>query len=285
MSLSAFNRHIETLLSENSKRACADWTGRFEEWRLLHKKSFQEDQLVRNFATSLVQEGKANSSVRTACAWIRKYLTWLGDNGTEVAEQKRLELPKTKIKKRFTPTKDQVHEVIIACKGIPEPYGHVIALIAHLGMRDTEIHTLRYDDWNMGKDRRVVFTLKNTKNGRERIVPLLREGEKLFSGYILHVRKDMLLGKNSPWLFPQQKDPSKHLLRKNVEFYMRQLRKNMNMPELTCHSLRRYYVTNLMRNGVREIDIANIIGHSDMRTFKLYYQPTDEDLSNALGSL
>lgn len=275
---------VKRTLAPRSFDSCKDWTDKFEIWRGANGRGHTDDKLVRDFAAYLVDNNKANSSIKTGCSWIGKYLNWLRDEGKDVPAQKPYDLPRDKRQIKFTPSKEQVAKLVSNCKDFTIPYGYAVGLIPYTGMRDTEIHTLKYDDWSISKDKRVMFHLKQTKNGKARNVPLLRSGEWLFKEYIT-VRKELVNGQKSDWLFPQQSNPDKCIMRKNVEFYMRKIRKDLQLDKMTCHSLRRYYVTNLMRLRVREIDICQIIGHSDMRTFKLYYQPTAEDLSATLGDL
>jgi site-specific recombinase XerD len=285
MPLTAFDQHIRKHLSPRSIEACSNWVERFEAWRADNKRSLENDEkLIRDYADFLSGNGKANSTVKTACCWAKKYLCYLADDNGKVLTQKPFDLPKRDYRVSYTPPVEVLDMLINISGSIPVSYGNAIALMPFTGTRDTELISIGYDDWHITKDKRIMLTLRQTKNGKMREVPLLRSGEKIFKNYI-SMRKELLAGRESKWLFPLQSNPDKPIARKTVEFYMRKLRKEIGLEKLTCHSLRRFYVTNLMRSGVREVDIAKIIGHSDMRTFKLYYQPTAEDLSAALGSL
>ena len=202
-----------------------------------------------------------------------------------MAVQRPFEIPKMYSQDMYCPDDSAVNGIINSRNSIGLPYGYAISLLAYTGMRDSEIINIKYNEWEIGKGKGIILHLSTTKNGRPRDVPLLKSGEWLFKEYVTKVRPGLIGTNESQWLFPQQKHHDKPILRKNVEYYMRDLRKELNNDKLTCHSLRRYYVTKLMANNIPEATVAKLIGHSNMRNFGRYYKPTADHLSEALGDL
>ena len=279
---------MKRLLRDNSRESCIRWVKQFESWRVEHKYDLTYDKLVRDFATHLYEKGKAYSSIKTGMTWVRRYLRWLGES-QEVASQKQFEIPKTYYKELYCPTKDVVDGILNARNSISMPYGYAIYLLSVTGMRDSELINLKYNDWNVVRGDNgiphISFRLTITKNGKPRDVPMLKEADSIFKEYVNRIRPEILGNVESIWLFPQQKNPDKPILRKNVEFYMRNLRKALGNTEVTCHSLRRYYVTKLMAEKIPAETVAKIIGHSNMRNFARYFRPSAEHLADALGEL
>ena len=178
---------------------------------------------------------------------------------------------------------------------IPEPYATAIKLLPYSGLRLNELCQLRLGDVQAvraeGKD---VLTLRIVGKGKKtRSVPLLPAGDALLREYLTvqkplqhktDVRSWSESRRNALPLFSSSKTPSKPISAKLVERYIRTLRDSLKaigvkLPKLTAHKFRHHFVTELHRNGLRDLDLAIIAGHENLSTTRRYTHPTAEDLA------
>lgn len=279
--LPLFLAEKKLVLEKNSYLVLKLWLPKFEAWRKNTNLDWNYDKLIRDFGLHLIKKGLKTSSTYTALNATRRYLRWLKENGTVVAEQYSPTLPKVPRETLFTPTEDQVGQILNRVKElVPEPYATAISLLPLTGMRDSEMLTLTLDDGDI-KDGRVTFMLHKTKMKRSREVPMLKTGTPLLQKYLTSIRPTFQ--SKSRWLFPKPKKGSTdHIDQKSMERHIRNLRDKLNIPNLTAHAFRRFYVTYLVGAGVREAIIAKIIGHTDLSLFDRYFGPDVNFLSDRL---
>jgi integrase/recombinase XerC len=56
-------------------------------------------------------------------------------------------------------------------------------------------------------------------------------------------------------------------------------------PIASAHTLRHTFGTNLLRSGEDIATVAELMGHRRLYTTRLYTQPTEQDLENAVAKL
>ncbi|MGH8920733.1 MAG: tyrosine-type recombinase/integrase, partial [Actinomycetes bacterium] len=56
-------------------------------------------------------------------------------------------------------------------------------------------------------------------------------------------------------------------------------------PTASAHTIRHTFGTNLLRNGVDIVTVAELMGHRRLDTTRLYTRPTERDLENAVAKL
>ena len=117
------------------------------------------------------------------------------------------------------------------------------------GMRRSEILSLRWDDIDL-KGR--VATLRDTKNGSKRQVPLTKKATQVL----------IELNKNSDHVF----QTSDYALRHGWD----RLVKRAGISGLRYHDLRREAVSRLFERGLSIAEVASIAGHRDFRMLALY---------------
>ena len=71
-------------------------------------------------------------------------------------------------------------------------------------------------------------------------------------------------------LFVSAKSPYKRLTKEGVEFIVRSLGQKAGVSNVHPHRFRRTLATDLVRKGVPIQDVAQILGHSDLRTTQVY---------------
>lgn len=147
-------------------------------------------------------------------------------------------------------------------------------IMAYCGCRAGEVRTLHYPrDVDFGRN---VLIFRDTKNRDTREVkiantllePLKKycnelKGEIMFSGVMTsYVDK-------SSW---------------GVEFHRRCERLNIKREGLCVHSLRHTFLTKMLQtDGVNIYDVAEIVGHRDIKTTQLYYHIDSERLQKVVN--
>lgn len=282
--LVAYAKHTKTTCAPNSVDDACGNAERFVAW--LESSGHPIDKRVLgDYALYRIEHGAASRSVATFLSWVRHYVAFCEANDFTFPKQLRVKLPRPNVKIRYTPTDALVENFLRESESLSQPYGTVLALLPLTGARDSEMSAHPLDDVEM-IDGRVIFHFKNPKNGHDRQVPLLKRGNALFGSYMTNIRPELVGRKRSPWLFPRVRNVHEHLTHTDNERYWREVREKLGFPaECTAHAFRRYYVRLLMRNGVPAAQVAKLIGHRNLQTFDLYYNPTAEELVDITKTL
>ena len=141
----------------------------------------------------------------------------------------------------------------------------LILALGYTGMRKSELLNLRVDDIDFS--RRLIF-IKQGKNMKDRTIPM---AERLVVH--LHKRCD---GK-------QHKDKVFDRLNpRSVYRIVISLAKSCGIEDLHPHSLRHYFATRLIEEGVDLVTAAQLLGHSDLNTTALYRDVVPRHLFDAV---
>lgn len=156
-----------------------------------------------------------------------------------------------------------------------------LALAMYSGRRKAELVRFKVDDFN---DDRLVCD-----NALYKSSPILTKGNKMLECYTLAKKfKPYLnlwidererLGVESEWLFPDPLDTTKHLDKNTCNSWAKTFTSIVGKDFYT-HSLRHYYVTALVRAGIPDSVIVDIIGWSNAQMLSIYDDtPKEEKLS------
>lgn len=137
-----------------------------------------------------------------------------------------------------------------------EPMRTVILLLAHTGMRRSELFHLRWRDVDLEMKRITIRPSEEftTKNRRPRVIPLSRTLDN-------HLRE--LRGKPSDLVCRPYED---------IQTYRKNFKKILKAIELkgTLHDLRHTFASHLAMAGVPIPAIAELLGHQDIKTTMIY---------------
>lgn len=256
------------------------WARAFTSWaarRGVLPAALASPYLVREFVADRLTSGVAASTVRTATPAVRRYLDFLREFGIQIPGQHKPEIPRASSMVLFAPNRDEFARFLGAASQYRDPYGTAFRLLAYTGMRDSELIALTLDDGDRLPSGVINFVVRG-KGNKFRNVPLQPDGEPILMEY-LKTRRTFPKADRHRWLFPVP-DTTRHVSRKSMEMHMRFLREQADLPELTCHGLRRYFITERKREGMPDSVIAKIVGHEDLALFLRYYAPTAEDLAD-----
>ncbi len=140
-----------------------------------------------------------------------------------------------------------------------------------VGPRKGELLKLEWPDVDM---RRKEFTLRKTKNGETRIVPMTPDVLAVFS----ELRKDRRLDTNRVFLY-------KGKPWKNPRTAFASACRRAGIMGLRLHDLRHTASTNLRRAGVDTMTAMKIVGHKSEQMHRRYNTIQPEDLQEAAEKL
>jgi integrase len=145
----------------------------------------------------------------------------------------------------------------LRCRWLPA----IIQLAVETGMRRSELLAMRWEDVDVEAH---TILLRNTKNGRPRMVPL--------STRALNVIMD------TPRCGPTVFTISANALR----LAWQRLRRQAGVSELRFHDLRHEAVSRFFEKGLNVPEVALISGHRDPRMLFRYTHPKAEDIAAKL---
>jgi integrase len=236
----------------------------------------KDTNLFINFVAKL-KDSYSPSSVAVWTAGIKSYLK---SQGYDLSQYKEPQLPSKSRGFLFSLDKDQVKTVIEALKS-KRPYKDTccIALMLASGLRVSEAVSILYDNLEI-HDGNIVIKVTG-KGNKQRVVVCMNFANWFLRTYLLSDERDQY----SKWLFPRDDDPTKHITANRIQSFIIRFRKRLNMPRLTCHTLRRTFATLLEQSGVQPMTIAKLLGHSKLDTTLLYVSPNIKQVSEIINNV
>ncbi|MFV7772140.1 site-specific integrase [Shewanella marisflavi] len=205
-------------------------------------------EIIRSFIDKRLTEVKPASAKRDVCALQRCWNWYRRDLGMRLDDHfKHVRLPTDNAVREFIPTDYQLNRII---ELLPPHVKPVIELLAETACRRSEILKLTVQDVNLAQ--RTIY-LRNTKNGRDRVVPLSKKACSILS-------KAINRGK-------------RNLFDVTPDYITRQFRKAADAagcPLCVVHSLRHYKLSKLISQGIDHVIVAKISGHQDVRMLQRY---------------
>jgi integrase len=139
------------------------------------------------------------------------------------------------------------------------------------GMRLSELLNLRREEVDLGQR---VLTVRNTKSGRDRRIPLTQR-------VLSVVRERMRDPEPSGYLFPQGK--GKRPWHARLRFA--RACERASLAGVRFHDLRHSFATRLVTRGVDLATVQRLLGHQDVRMTVRYAHPRSEDIKKAIRTL
>ncbi|MFZ2189290.1 MAG: site-specific tyrosine recombinase/integron integrase [Candidatus Magasanikiibacteriota bacterium] len=164
----------------------------------------------------------------------------------------------------------------------------ILEMLFSTGLRVSELIKLKKDNVNLGKEE---FTV--TGKGRKTRVVFLSEQAKYWLKKYLETRKDM-----NPFLFishdkrtgkggnmkikgKKMESADEPLTPRSVQRLVQKYARAAGITkEVTPHTLRHSYATDLLQNGADIRSVQTMLGHSSITTTQIYTHITDKELHN-----
>ena len=154
----------------------------------------------------------------------------------------------------------------------------LVLLMLDCGLRVSEVINIKLSDFDFRKRTLTVFSLKKRKIKKFRQIPLTDRLFVALSEYI----KSMRNVKSESWLFPSPSNPENHILRFSVNQYLRRKNSKLNIKNLHPHALRHTFATSLVSEDVPINEVADLLGHENMNTTRIYTHIPTERLRASL---
>ena len=219
-------------------------------------------------------------------ATVQKYLTVvsavLSDaKRNEIIQRnpaRMIDLPDTEHRQQFIPTDEQAQELILALLDEPYHYKLFYVLAMYTGCRRGELCALRWKDFVLVEKYRSVLTVSRsrtvvagqgvvegpTKNGRSRSIALSEDITSLVQGFCYYQRDiaEQHGRELSPYLFVNEKGQPIHP--DTFTKHLRQIFEENGFPDtFHLHTLRHYFVSTMLHEGVDKQTVAELAGHGD----------------------
>ncbi len=207
-----------------------------------------ETRLIRGFLLFCYEQGKIDKSIIQA--WPNKMPNVDNKQIPSVYSLDEISIL-LKSSKDFTHEDNHLRNYAILC------------LIAYTGMRASDVTNLKPSNFNWLEDK-ITFIQQKTKKELE--YPLIPQVGNPIVEYIKNERKQgtyLFLKENGDKFTSQS-------VTTIVNDYFENAPININKRHYGAHALRHSIATNLVNNGISLFTVANTLGHSDIRSVKIY---------------
>lgn len=227
----------------------------------LNKKLFEVETYDLRLYLALYKEnrGVSNRTLDNLRKTISSFFSWLNDEG-HIARNPARALKQIKytkeVKKPFTSVERE--KLKSACESLRD-----LALSEFLyasGLRVSEVASLDRNTINFITREATVIG----KGGKERRFYLSEVCVEYIQQY-LKSRTD-----DNPALFTSVKSPYQRLGKEGIETAVKRLGRKAGVDNVHPHRFRRTLATDLVRKNVPIQDVAEILGHADLRTTQVY---------------
>ncbi len=227
----------------------------------LDKKIYEVDTYDLRLYLALYKEKRkiTNRTLENLRKTISSFFTWLHDEGI-IGKNPAKALKRIKyehiVRKPFSSVERE--KLKNACDIIRD-----LALTEFLyasGLRVSEVISLNRDSIDFVTREATVIG----KGGKERRFFLSEICTEYLRQY-LNARTD-----NNIALFTSKKMPYNRLTKEGVEVIVKKIGKKAGVPNVHPHRFRRTLATDLVKKNVPIQDVAQILGHSDLRTTQVY---------------
>ncbi len=245
------------------------------EGRALPVKDVTRRQLEA-YILSLVERGLAAKTIRRKASALSSFFKWAVYQGlcsTDPTDM--LPLPRVKHRVMYCPSQAEVMNFVDSCRC---PLTRTIASILFFtGIRVGELCALELDDLHLDSEYLVV---KDSKNGRSRVVPLCKAAIQAVTDYIESIRPTT----DSPRLLATAR--TGRVSRNHAIALVRAERKRQQLKHpLTPHALRHAYATALYHKGVDLLKLQHLLGHASLATLQHYTHVRTRQLHEAVSLL
>jgi integrase len=169
-------------------------------------------------------------------------------------------------------SKEEIHDLLEACKNSKNPYMYIIVVLAlSTGARKNEIISLKWKHVHLNRE---VIVLDKTKNGDVRVLPL--QGHALDLIERLHEDKD-----SCNLLFPRPygTEPT------NIRSYWIKAVQDAGLEDFRFHDLRHTAASYLAMDGASITDIAEVLGHKTLEMAKRYSHLSEAHTKKVVSSM
>lgn len=249
--------------------------------RSLKKEAWEEASLedFQNYLTALQSRGLSARSRARRLSALRQFFRFLQreerlpTNPVELLDSPRLPLKLPQV------LNEQEVAALLGAVDPSTPQGQrdaaLLEVLYATGLRVSELVglTLKQVDLRRG----VVRPLG--KGHKERLVPMVPQAVEKLKLYLKEGRPQLLKGKNSPYLFVNQRGSG--LSRQGFWKILQRHARVAGLGRISPHTLRHSFATHLLGRGANLRVLQLLLGHADLATTQIYTHLDAERLKSA----
>ena len=235
---------------------------------------------VREYRAFLINvQRRAPATVNRRLAALRKFFRWaraeklVREDPTEAVRE--VELVRTAPKSLDKRQADKILRE--AQKDGSKRNVAILQVLRHTGLRVAELCALRLDDLELG-ERSGRLLVRSGKGSKHRAVPLNNEVRQAIEAY-QQVRPTA----ETDALFIGQRGEA--LQPRSVQEIVAKYARLAGLYNVTPHTLRHTFGKQVLDAGANLVEVAKLMGHTNLNTTAVYTQPTAEDLEQAVQRL
>lgn len=267
---------LERACSENTRRAYMSDLSIWTAWCRRNARDPLEVQAdaVSRFLLEAQIEGRKKSSIQRLGAVLRSFAKFLQYDGVTDKTPRLAPLPAREEKLPEILNENEIQRIINACEdgtALGKRDRAYIELAYGAGMRASELCGLRLRDL----DPTSGILYARGKGDKERVIPYIGAARRVVDEYIAEYRPQLDKNK-AEWLFLSRNGKQLHRETLWVILHKRGLAAGVPAKRLHPHVLRHTFATVLIRNGMDQRTLQELLGHSSIMTTEKY---THLDLS------
>lgn len=265
---------FERKLSKNTISSYKDNLNRFEDF--IKGKNIKE--INRNDIENFLKfnDNMAEKSRAHYLTVIKNFYIFLvGEDLIEQNPCENIKSPKLTKKLPEYLTEEEIEKLLSFNLKTPLDYRNkaMLELLYATGMRVSELINLKINNLNLNDD----FVRIMGKGSKERISPISDIAKKYMQIYLDNYRNLLLKNKDSEYVFIN--NFGSKISRQGFFKNLKKIAKEEGIEkEISPHTLRHSYATNLLKNGADLRIIQELLGHSDISTTEIYTHIINEKL-------
>jgi len=240
---------------------------------------------VREYKNRLVAvEKRTPATVNARLAALATYFEFLKAKGV-VKNNPAKEVEKVKSQEPLAPKTLEKNELYrlrrkVHAAGSPRDIA-IFEVLYNTGIRVGELCALELDDVEIS-ERKGQLTVRRGKGGRFRVVPLNKAAREALKSYLEVRPATDLKTPEGRILFQGERGP---LTPSGVYQIIKKYAVQAGLPEVSPHTLRHQFGKELIDKGEDITRVAHLLGHASLNSTKIYTQPTEKDLLEAVEKI
>lgn len=177
--------------------------------------------------------------------------------------------PANNARERYVTAEEAARLIAAAQESRNKLLAPILSLLLYTGMRVSELLSMRWE--HVDFNRRTLF-LPTSKTGRSRYVPMAQAA--------IDVVELLPRAKEAIFLFPNAKDPTKHLT--TIKHGWQTARDAAALPGLRIHDLRHSAASFMVNSGVDLFAVGKVLGHASFQSTQRYSHLANDTLLAAV---
>lgn len=152
----------------------------------------------------------------------------------------------------------------------------ILELAYSAALRPREIRTLRLSDIDRAKG---VLFIEQSKNHKDRIVPIGPTALKWVDRYVNEVRANRVTTPDDGFVFISQRT-GRQLSSQGLIWAIESACRRAGIRTIPIYAMRASAATNLLESGMSVVHISRLLGHSQIKTTQIYLRMRDRTLKD-----